>query len=46
MMHDQKVEAVSQSLRSEVNLSDSVSSDWDNDPDIDIAVDEPKSGEI
>lgn len=43
MMHDQKVEAASQSLRSELNLSDSVSSDWDNDPDIDIAVDEPKS---
>lgn len=43
MMHDHKVEAASQSLRSELNLSDSVSSDWDNDPDIDIAVDEPKS---
>lgn len=43
MMHDQKVEAASQSLRSELNLSDSVSSDWDDDPDIDIAVDEPKS---
>lgn len=43
MMHDHKVKAASQSLRSELNLSDSVSSDWDNDPDIDIAVDEPKS---
>lgn len=43
MMHDEKVEAASQSLRSELNLSDSGSSDWDKDPDIDIAVDEPNS---